>query len=187
MGRSGSSKIIEAFIFNAMKIDTILKGVMVLLMGAMLWVVADSVRERLVQVGDKAPDFSIRTDDGKTVTRTDFGGKLLVLNFWATWCLPCVKEIPSLDDMQQRLKSKGLVVLAVSVDKNEASYKEFLKRARVSFTTARDPEANISAEYGTFKYPETYVIDQTGKVVGKYIADQDWTSPQVMQQLERLL
>lgn len=170
-----------------MKLETILKGVICLLVAGLVYITADAVRERLVNVGDTAPNFKITTDDGKVVTRSDFGGKLLVLNFWATWCPPCVKEIPSLHEMQLRLKNKGVVVLAVSVDKNEATYKEFLKRAGVSFTTARDPEANISAEYGTFKYPETYVIDPSGKVVAKYIADQDWTSQQVMQQIERYL
>lgn len=170
-----------------MKFETIAKSLIAVMVMAMVYIVAESVRERLVQVGDTAPNFKITTDDGKVVTRSDFGGKILVLNFWATWCLPCVKEIPSLHEMQQRLKSKGLVVLAVSVDKNEKSYQEFLKRAGVGFTTARDPEANISAEYGTFKYPETYVIDGTGKVVAKYIADQDWTSPRILEQIERLL
>jgi peroxiredoxin len=142
------------------------------------------MRERLVQAGDSAPDFKITADNGKVITRTDFGGKLLVLNFWATWCPPCVQEIPSLDQMQQQLKDKGVVVLAVSVDRNEQSYKDFLKRVPVSFTTARDPEANISSEYGTYKYPETYVIDSKGKVVAKYINFQHWTSPDILKTLE---
>ncbi len=170
-----------------MKFETIAKTLIGLMMAGMVYLVADSVRERLVQVGDTAPDFEITADNGKVMTRGNFGGKILVLNFWATWCLPCIKEIPSLHEMQEKFKDKGLVVLAVSVDKNEKSYRDFLKRAGVGFTTARDPEANISAEYGTFKYPETYVIDGAGKVVAKYIADQDWTSPRILEQIGRLL
>lgn len=169
------------------KTDTILKALMALMVMALVFVVAEAMRERIVQAGDSAPNFRITADNGKVMTRNDFGGKLLVLNFWATWCPPCVQEMPSLDEMQQRLKDKGLVVLAVSVDRNEKSYQEFLRRLPVSFVTARDPEANISSEYGTYKYPETYVIDSKGKVVAKYINFQNWTSAEILQQLERLL
>ena len=76
-----------------------------------------------------------------------------MLNFWATWCPPCVEEMPSLDEFQKRLAASGVVVLGVSVDTSEPPYREFLQKAKVSFLTARDPEAEISAEYGTFKYP----------------------------------
>ncbi|MDX1980897.1 MAG: TlpA disulfide reductase family protein [Bryobacteraceae bacterium] len=169
------------------KTDTILKALMALMVMALVFVVAEAMRERIVQAGDSAPNFRITADNGKVMTRSDFGGKLLVLNFWATWCPPCVQEMPSLDEMQQRFKDKGLVVLAVSVDRNEQSYKEFLRRLPVSFVTARDPEANISSEYGTYKYPETYIIDSKGKVVAKYINFQNWTSAEILQQLERLL
>ena len=120
-------------------------------------------------MGDKAPDFTITTDSGKQITRSDFGGRLLVLNFWATWCPPCVEEMPSLDEFQKRLAASGVVVLGVSVDTNEPPYRAFLQKARVSFLTARDPQASISAEYGTFKYPETYVIDSSGRVLQKHI------------------
>ena len=113
-----------------------------ILLAAFVFVVFDTLNEHVVVTGDKAPDFNITTDSGKQITRSNFGGRLLVLNFWATWCPPCIEELPSLDQMQRELSSKGVVVVGVSVDKNEKQYKDFLKRARVSFETSRDSDAS---------------------------------------------
>jgi peroxiredoxin len=154
---------------------------------AFSWLVADTIRERVVEAGDKAPNFSITSDSGRTFTRSDFGGKLLVLNFWATWCPPCVEELPSLNEFQRMLADKGVVVLGVSVDTNLQAYQNFLRRTKVEFQTARDPEATISARYGTFKYPETYLINRDGKVVQKIVGPRDWTSPDMLDSLKPLL
>jgi thiol-disulfide isomerase/thioredoxin len=121
------------------------------------------------------------------ITQSSFGGKVLVLNFWATWCPPCISELPSLSAMAEQLKPEGVVVLGVSIDKNQQAYKRFLRQARPAFETAQDPEANISTQFGTFKWPETYVIDRNGKVAQKYISDRDWTSPEIVANLRSLL
>ena len=147
-------------------------------------IVGDSLRERLVNVGDTAPQFAITSDRGTKLSRTDFGGKLLVLNFWATWCPPCVNELPSLNAMARALAAKGIVVVGISIDQDEKAYKAFTQRFKLSFETARDPEANISSEYGTFKIPETYVITPDGKVVEKFISDRDWMEPALLKRLE---
>jgi len=89
--------------------------------------------------------------------------------------------------MAKQLGPKGVVVLGVSVDKNETSYKRFLQQARVQFETARDPQANISSEYGTFKYPETYIINREGKVLQKHIGPRDWMDPELLKSIESLL
>lgn len=172
---------------SASKVDRLIHGLIVALMAALIWVVSGTLQQRVVMVGDSAPDFQITADDGKKISRSDFGGRLLVLNFWATWCPPCIQEMPSLDAFQQRMRGKGVVVLGISVDKNERSYREFLRRAKVSFITARDPEAEISSSYGTFKYPETYVIDRQGKVLEKFIGPEDWLAPQLIARIEKLL
>jgi cytochrome c biogenesis protein CcmG/thiol:disulfide interchange protein DsbE len=158
-----------------------------ILLAAFVFVVFDTLNEHIVVVGDKAPDFNITSDSGKQITRSNFGGRVLVLNFWATWCPPCIEELPSLDELQRQMRSQGVVVVGVSVDKNEKQYKDFLKRARVSFETSRDPDASISAQYGTFKYPETYVINANGEVVAKYIGPKDWMSPEVINDMKKLL
>ena len=158
-----------------------------LLLAVLGYVAADSLRETIIVVGDTAPSFSIAADNGRTVTRSDFGGKLLVLNFWATWCPPCLEEMPSLDQFQKRFAGSGVVVLGVSVDRSDRLYRDFLKKASVSFLTARDPEGRISAGYGTYKYPESYLIDRTGKVVQKIIGPTNWTDEKMISYVQSLL
>src|SRR5437764_4541461 len=114
-----------------MKVNRILQAGIVVMLFAFVGVLYLSLHDNVVKAGDRAPDFSIKADNGKTVTARDFGGKLLVLNFWATWCQPCVQEVPSLDNLQRKLGSKGLVVLGVSEDKDPEAYKEFLARFHV--------------------------------------------------------
>ncbi len=167
--------------------DRILIAAMVLLTVGLVWVVAGTMQVRIVNAGDTAPNFSVVTEHGKTITRSDFGGKLLVLNFWATWCPPCVTELPSLNEFAREYASQGVVVLGVSIDKNENLYKNFLTQRQVAFDTARDPEADISASYGTFQIPETYLIDRNGKVREKVISNQDWMDPQFLARVKEIL
>ncbi len=170
-----------------MKLDRVLQLLIVASLGMLVGVVATSIEERVVVAGDKAPNFSVTTDAGRKITRSDFGGKVLVLNFWATWCPPCVDEIPSLEEFHRQLSGAGVVVLAVSVDRNGDQYSRFLQRAGITFQTARDPDAVISSRYGTFKYPESYVIDRNGKVVQKIIGATNWTDPRMINYIRSLL
>jgi cytochrome c biogenesis protein CcmG/thiol:disulfide interchange protein DsbE len=170
-----------------MKSDRILQAALALMMALFCVALYTSLHETIVNAGDKAPDFSIRTDTGKTVTARDYGGKLLLLNFWATWCPPCIEEIPGLNEMSRQLGPKGLVILGVSVDKDEAVYRKFLQTSPLAYLTARDPEQNINQSYGTIQYPESYLIDRNGKVVEKYISVQPWASPQMLQHVQSLL
>lgn len=164
-------------------VDKALRAAILLLTLALVAVVASTLRDRVVVAGDSAPDFSVTTDRGQKVSLDNFGGKVLVLNFWATWCPPCISELPSLNAMAGELKDSGVVVLGISVDKDEAAYQRFLKKVKLNFETSRDAKADISSEYGTFKYPETYVISREGKVLEKFIADRDWMDPQILARL----
>ena len=85
------------------------------------------------------------------------------------------------------LQARGVVVLGISADKDEKVYRDFLAKARLSFLTARDPENRINGEYGTFKFPETYIIDGRGKVVRKIISNTDWMSERMLKDVESLL
>jgi peroxiredoxin len=144
-------------------------------------------RQNVIEAGDRAPEFSILADNGRAVSRSDFGGRLLVLNFWATWCPPCVSEMPALSEFQKSFAAAGVVVLGISVDRNERAYRSLLAKQKVAFLTARDPEARVSASFGTFKYPETYLIDRDGKVVQKIIGAADWTDAAMVSQIKALL
>ena len=168
-------------------LDRILLGVLALLAVTLIFVVSGTLEQRVISAGDMAPKFSVVTDQGRTITRENFGGKLLVLNFWATWCEPCLVELPSLDQFQREFANQGVVVLGVSIDRNEKLYRQFLDRTHLSFATARDPEAEISSSYGTFLYPETYIIDPSGKVVEKFINSQNWMDPEFLARIRRRL
>jgi cytochrome c biogenesis protein CcmG/thiol:disulfide interchange protein DsbE len=137
------------------------------------------------RIGSHAPDFTVR-DSAHTVTLSQLKGQVVVLNFWATWCPPCIEEMPSLVQMQERLKPKGVTVLAVSVDADENSYRRFLREHNVNLLAVRDADQKSNELYGTFKFPETYVIDRNGVVRRKFIGAVDWTDPEVMDFLGKL-
>jgi len=135
--------------------------------------------------GTAAPDFTVRDSD-RTVTLSQLKGQVVVLNFWATWCPPCIEEMPSLVRMQQRMQSKGVTVLAVSVDVDENNYRRFLKDHGVNLLTVRDPDQKSNGLYGTFKFPETYIIDRNGVMRRKFIGAVDWTEPEIIDFLSKL-
>ena len=179
---------------NQNKLDLSLKLGIGALLVALGFVIVNTMQDHIVGVGDRAPDFSIATDQGTRISPRDFGGKVLVLNFWATWCAPCVQEIPSLNEFSKMMAGSGVIVLGVSVDRNEKLYQNMLKRFQVTFPTARDPEENINAMYGTYKFPESYIINREGRVVQKFIGlpEQDgvakrWTDPQIVNYVRSLL
>ena len=157
--------------------DWILLGAMCLLGLALVWVVSGTLEQRVINPTDTAPDFKVVTESGKTITRDTFGGKLLVLNFWASWCPPCVEETPSLNEFAREFKDQGVVVLGVSsraieMKRNTASSCSRFPGSPAE--TSRDPDADISASYGTFQIPETYLIGPNGKVIEKVISNQNW-------------
>jgi peroxiredoxin len=137
------------------------------------------------RIGEAAPDFSLQ-DGSRTIALHDYKGQVVVLNFWATWCPPCVEEMPSLVELQSRLKNKGVTVLAVSTDIDGAAYQKFLKEHKVDLLAVRDPNQVSNSLYGTFKFPETYIIDRQGKLRRKFIGAVDWTQPDVLAYLGKL-
>lgn len=136
--------------------------------------------------GQKEIDFAL-TLDGKPAHLSDLRGKVVLLNFWATWCPPCVDEAPSLNFLQQRIASRGGTVLGVSVDDDEEAYRHFITTYDLRFPNYRDPSKKIPLEYGTTMYPDTYVIDREGRIDRKIIGPQDWTSPEMTAYIDTLL
>ena len=137
-------------------------------------------------VGKPAPDFTVKDSD-RSVTLSQYRGKTVVLNFWATWCPPCIEEMPSLVAMQAQLKDK-VVVLAVSTDESESAYKKFIVERGITPTvlTVRDAQQTSNTLYGTFRYPETYVIDSNGVLKRKFIGPVEWTKPEIIEYLTKL-
>jgi cytochrome c biogenesis protein CcmG/thiol:disulfide interchange protein DsbE len=136
-------------------------------------------------VGATAKDFTVQDSDRK-VSLDQFRGQVLVLNFWATWCPPCVEELPSLMTLQERLRGRGVTVLGVSIDVDDDAYHRFLKVHNINFLTVRDPDEKVAHMYGTSGWPETYIIDRQGVMRRKFVGPVDWNSPEVIQFLSRL-
>jgi thiol-disulfide isomerase/thioredoxin len=166
-------------------VDRLLRLGICLLLAAFVYLIYAGIHQRVVVAGDEAPSFSVRTDSGREVSLPNFGGKLLVLNFWASWCPPCVQETPSLSQFAEAYRSKGVTVLALSVDKDPKAYAAFLQRFHPAFETALN--STVHEDYGTFMYPETYIIDSHGKVLKKIAEGADWTDPSLNQYIQSLL
>lgn len=137
------------------------------------------------RIGSPAPDFVVQDADRK-VALHDYKGKTVVLNFWASWCGPCVEEMPSMIDMASKLKGKDIEIIGVSIDVDEAAYKTFLQKHGVNFLTVRDPEQKSSALYGTTGWPETFIIDKNGVLRRKFVGPVNWSDPAIAQYLTTL-
>ncbi len=167
--------------------DTIVYSLALALAAVMLYRVQGYLRVYDVQPGDRAPTFRLVDEQGLGVGLDDYAGKMVLLNFWATWCPPCVHEMPSLNEVYERFRADGFVVLAISVDEDGEQYSGFLRNAGVTFPTARDPERGVSTRYGTIKYPESYLISRDGTVLRKYVGPEDWTRPEIVNYLRSVL
>ena len=137
------------------------------------------------RIGSNAPDFTLQDSD-HSVALNQFRGQIVVLNFWATWCPPCIEEMPSLVEMQRRMRSKGVTVVAVSIDVDENAYHAFIKQHGVDLLTVRDPGQKTPSLYGTHGWPETFIIDRQGVMRRKFIGAVDWTDPEITTFLSKL-
>ena len=130
--------------------------------------------------GRKAPEFTFDLN-GRPTSLAALGDKIVVLNFWATWCPPCVDEMPSLNRLHEKIQADGGMVLGISVDDDAQAYQNFLVQYGITFPNHRDSSRQIASEYGTAMYPETYILRvRSGKatVLRKIIGPQDWDKPE---------
>lgn len=134
-------------------------------------------------IGKPAPEFSI-ADGAHSVDLSKLRGHVVVLNLWATFCAPCIEELPSLLALHQKMP--GLEIVAISIDQDPDVYHHFLVEHHVNLVTIRDADQRINALYGTAKIPETYIIDRQGMLRRKFIGAQDWTDPNIMTYLAKM-
>jgi peroxiredoxin len=140
------------------------------------------------QEGYMAPRFSLRNLKGNLEGLDDHSGKVIVVNFWATWCVPCVKEMPSFENLYRRYRSRGLTLLAVSLDKGDSTkVQEFADKHKLSFPILLDTEGVAEKLYPSFSIPFTYVIDKQGRVVARVDGAKNWESPDTFEAVEHLL
>jgi thiol-disulfide isomerase/thioredoxin len=135
------------------------------------------------QLNRPAPDFTV-SDGSTTVHLANYRGKVVLLNFWATWCGPCIVELPSL--LQLHHDMPNVAIIAVSVDEDPDAYSSFIQSRHVDLITVRDPDESAPRLYHSEMWPETYVIDRNGVIRSKFIGPQDWTSPEIRALLNSL-
>jgi len=140
------------------------------------------------QEGYMAPRFSLRNLKGNMEGLDDHLGKVIVVNFWATWCVPCVKEMPSFENLYRRYRSQGLTLLAVSLDKGDSTkVQEFADKYKLSFPILLDTKGVAEKLYPSFSIPFTYVIDKQGRVVARVDGAKNWESSETFEAVEHLL
>jgi cytochrome c biogenesis protein CcmG, thiol:disulfide interchange protein DsbE len=150
----------------------------VVIVGAILF--AQSLRgPKPVEDGQSAPDFSLPALNSGTVSLAKYRGQVILVNFWATWCPPCVEETPGLVKFAEEMRPQGVTVIGVSVDEDSGALDKFVKEHNIPYPIARDADKVIASRYGTFKFPETYIIDRDGRVAEKIIGAIDWTDPRI--------
>jgi peroxiredoxin len=144
-----------------------------------------------VRQATKAPDFTLPDLQGKKRSLSDYRGKVVLLSFWATWCPPCVDELPSMARLQARMKGQpDFALVTVSVDDSAKVVKKFFKRQGALFrpeAVLMDPSRKVPASFGTVKFPETYLIDRTGTVRHRFINKRDWDSGPALDCVRSLL
>jgi cytochrome c biogenesis protein CcmG, thiol:disulfide interchange protein DsbE len=136
--------------------------------------------------GRRAADFEFQMN-GRTTHLADLHGKVVVLDFWASWCPPCVEETPALNALQQRIAAQGGVVLGISQDEDPDAYQKFLTEQHVIFPTYREPDKKVPTTYGTVMIPEAYLISRDGVIARKIVGPQDWAGPELTATIDTLL
>jgi peroxiredoxin len=144
-------------------------------------------RPGVINVGQEAPDFAIKGRDGREIKLSDYRGKVVFLNFWATWCAPCVAEMPDMEVMMNRFKDRKFQMLAVTVDNNWKAVDQFYKDHNLTIPSFLDPGHQVSGLYKVTKFPETFLIDANGYVVRHKVGEERWADPRVMASVEAII
>jgi peroxiredoxin len=144
--------------------------------------------KKIIASGDLAPDFRLPSTDGRSIGLADLRGKVVMVHFWATWCPPCVEELPTLAKFYEELKGGDFEMLAVSVDEGgSAAVNAFLRKNGLNLPVLLDPGGSVSGLYGTYKFPETYIVDRKGEVRYKVIGPRDWRDPEALRVMRELI
>ena len=140
-----------------------------------------------VQIGKPAPEFALPLLGGKKIFLSEFKGKAVFINFWATWCPPCKDEMPSMEKVYREQKARGFEILAVIIDKGTKEVEAFKKEHGLSFPILLDPEMMVAALYELAFVPTTYLIDRSGIVVYRETQYRDWADAESRKLLEKIL
>jgi cytochrome c biogenesis protein CcmG/thiol:disulfide interchange protein DsbE len=166
---------------------TLLSVIILVVTFGIVWL--QSAKYEPLTVGKEGPDFSLPNLDETTVRLSDYRGKVVFLNFWATWCKPCREEMPSMEVLYRNFERDGLVVLAISIDRvtTKKDIPPFIKSLNLTFPVLVDSWGQTDKRYKLMGVPETYIIDQQGILREKIIGPRDWTVLDNLQTITGLL
>jgi len=141
-----------------------------------------------IESGTSAPDFTFPGLDGKMIRLSDYKGKVVLVNIWATWCPPCVDEMPSMEKLYQKFKGENFEILAVSIDEpGLKAVAPFMKKSKLTFPALIDSEGTIKTVYGITGIPESFIIDKQGILIKKIIGPVDWATPKIFRFFSELI
>ncbi|UCE86612.1 MAG: TlpA family protein disulfide reductase [Deltaproteobacteria bacterium] len=166
--------------------DRIARALLALLLPA--WLAACERPPDPLLPGATAPSFTLkRVGDDSFVSLSDARGRIVLVNFWATWCPPCEAEMPAMERLYRGLRGEGFELLAISVDDSLEAVEAFRDKHELTFPILHDPSKAVATAYQTFKFPESLLIDADGVVVGRFIGEKDWDSPLYVARIRDLL
>ncbi len=135
---------------------------------------------------NKAPDFSLKDLSGRPVTLSSLKGKVVLLNFWATWCPPCISEMPVFNRLYKQMRARGLEIVAISADRSEDYVRDFTSKHSLDFKVIYDESRDVVKRYKVFSMPTTFLIDKNGIIVEKFFGEYDWTDQEIKKKIEKL-
>ena len=157
-----------------------------MVLAALLILMGEPVEPPLSR-GDAAPAFGLpRLSDGSMIALEDLRGRVVLVNFWATWCKPCEDEMPAMENLYRELSSHGFELLAISVDDSAETVEAFREKLGISFPILLDPDQVAARRYQTTGFPESVLVDSEGIIVERYVGPREWDHPDYVRRVQRL-
>ena len=173
------------------KTDGVKVGLVAVAVGAILFFSLWQRSPNVAEIGGYSPDFTLAafnagSSDLPFIHLRELRGHVVLVNFWATWCPPCIEEAPSLEGFSNRMKQLGVEVIGVSIDQDPEALKKFISEHHLTFPIVRDPDQTVASKFGSKMWPETYILDRDGRVAEKIIGATNWEDPQMVSFVENL-
>jgi len=162
--------------------------VLLVVIGGAVYIYSNMPSTASVVAGDLAPDFQLEDTEGNQVSLSALRGKVVLVNFWATWCPPCIEEMPSMERLNEVMASDDFVMLAINTEKEGRTVvPAFLKKTTYTFPILYDDKGVVQNRYGVFKFPESFIVRKDGTVAEKIIGPLDWSTPQTIAYFQGLI